>query len=396
MKMMRTENNTKREHGYFDPDHPMSYLLDPEYGLYVEGYFIERLCCERQRTARSKKPFLMMLLDITKLSGEEKNEAIRNVTAVLFCSLRETDLKGWYRNNSVIGVLLTEICDIDRDSLKNKIYRNLSDRLKFDQANRIEISIHGFPEDSPEDSDDQKQNGHKQTPADNRVFYPDLTRPKMSKTFYFFMKRIMDILGSLVCVIMLSPLFVLIPVAIRLSSSGPIIFRQERIGLYGKRFIFLKFRTMYVNNDATVHREYVRNLIEGQNGNGSRKNLSGGKGVYKIVNDARVTPIGRVLRKTSLDELPQFFNVLKGDMSLVGPRPPIPYELEKYEVWHRRRVLEIKPGISGLWQVRGRSRTTFDEMVRLDLRYMKEQSLWLDVKILLQTPWAVLTARGAY
>jgi len=396
MKMMRTENNTKREHGYFDPDHPMSYLLDPEYGLYVEGYFIERLCCERQRTARSKNPFLMMLLDITKLSGEEKNEAIRNVTAVLFCSLRETDLKGWYKNNSVIGVLLTEICDIDRDTLKNKIYRNLSDRLKLDQVNRIEISIHGFPEDSPEDSNDQKQNGQKQTPVDNRVFYPDLTRPKMSKNLYFFMKRIMDILGSLVCIIIFSPFFVLIAVAIRLSSSGPIIFRQKRIGLYGKRFIFLKFRTMYVNNDSTIHREYVRNLIEGQNGNGSRKNLSGGNGVYKIVNDARVTPIGKFLRKTSLDELPQFFNVLKGDMSLVGPRPPIPYELEKYEVWHRRRVLEVKPGISGLWQVRGRSRTTFDEMVRLDIRYMKEQSLWLDVKILLQTPWAVLSAKGAY
>jgi len=406
MKTLRTENNTKREHGYFDPDHPMSYLLDPEYGLYIEGYFIERLCCERRRTARSKNPFLMMLVDITKLSGKEHNEAIRNIAAALFSSLRETDLKGWYKTKSVIGVLFTEISDIDKDSLRNKIYRNLSHRLKFDQINRIEVSVHAFPDDQPADSNDQKQdeqrqnghkqNGRKQTSVDNRVLYPDLTRPKLSKTLYFFMKRMMDIVGSLVCVIIFSPFFVLIAVAIRLSSSGPIIFRQKRIGLYGKRFIFLKFRTMYVNNDSTVHREYVRNLIEGQNGNGSRTNLSGGNGGYKIVNDVRVTPIGKFLRKTSLDELPQFFNVLKGDMSLVGPRPPIPYEVEKYEVWHRRRVLEIKPGISGLWQVRGRSRTTFDEMVRLDIRYMKEQSLWMDVKILLQTPWAVLSAKGAY
>ena len=406
MKTLRTENNTKREHGYFDPDHPMSYLLDPEYGLYIEGYFIERLCCERRRTARSKNPFLMMLVDITKLSGKEQYEAIRNIAATLFSSLRETDLKGWYKTKSVIGVLFTEISDIDKDSLRNKIYRNLSHGLKIDQINRIEVSVHAFPDDQPADSNDQKQdeqrqnghkqNGRKQTSVDNRVLYPDLTRPKLSKTLYFLMKRMMDIVGSLVCVIIFSPFFVFIAVAIRLSSSGPIIFRQKRIGLYGKRFIFLKFRTMYVNNDSTVHREYVRNLIEGQNGNGSGKNLSGGNGAYKIVNDVRVTPIGRVLRKTSLDELPQFFNVLKGDMSLVGPRPPIPYEVEKYEVWHRRRVLEIKPGISGLWQVRGRSRTTFDEMVRLDIRYMKEQSLWLDVKILLQTPWAVLTARGAY
>ena len=413
MKTLRIEDNTKREYGYFDPDHPMSYLLDPEYGLYIEGYFIERLCCERQRTARSKNPFLMMLVDITKLSGKEHNEAVRNITAVLFSSLRETDLKGWYKTKSVIGVLFTEISDIDKDSLRNKIYRNLSHGLKIDQINRIEVSVHAFPDDQPADSDsnDQKQdgqrqngdkqnghkqNGHKQTSVDNSVLYPDLTRPKLSKTLYFVMKRMMDIVGSLVCMIMFAPLFVLIAVVIRLSSSGPIIFRQKRIGLFGKRFIFIKFRTMYVNNDSTVHREYVRNLIDGQNRKGSRENLSGGNGVYKIVNDVRVTPIGRVLRKTSLDELPQFFNVLKGDMSLVGPRPPIPYELEKYEVWHRRRVLEIKPGISGLWQVRGRSRTTFDEMVRLDLRYKKEQSLWLDVKILLQTPWAVLTARGAY
>src|SRR3990172_7144257 len=326
MKMMRTENNAKREHGYFDPDHPMSYLLDPEYGLYIEGYFIERLCCERRRTARSKNPFLMMLVDITKLSGKEHNEAIRNIAAALFSTLRETDLKGWYKTKSVIGVLFTEISDIDKDSLRNKIYRNLSHRLKFDQINRIEVSVHAFPDDQPADSNDQKQdeqrqnghkqNGRKQTSVDNRVLYPDLTRPKLSKTLYFLMKRMMDIVGSLVCIIMFSPIFVSIAVAIRLSSSGPIIFRQKRIGLYGQRFIFLKFRTMYVNNDSTVHREYVRNLIEGQNGNGSRENLSGGHGVYKILNDARVTTIGRVLRKSSLDELPQFFNVLKGDMSL--------------------------------------------------------------------------------
>jgi lipopolysaccharide/colanic/teichoic acid biosynthesis glycosyltransferase len=205
------------------------------------------------------------------------------------------------------------------------------------------------------------------------------------------MKRTMDILGSLACLAMFSPLLIVISAMIKMSSSGPIIFRQERVGLYGKKFTFLKFRSMYVNNDSTVHKEYVKKLITGKNGNGTQ-----GNGVYKITNDMRVTLIGKFLRKSSLDELPQLINVLKGDMSLVGPRPPIPYELEKYEMWHRRRVLEVKPGISGLWQIKGRSRTTFDEMVRLDLQYTKEQSLWLDIKILLQTPWAVLTARGAY
>jgi lipopolysaccharide/colanic/teichoic acid biosynthesis glycosyltransferase len=119
-------------------------------------------------------------------------------------------------------------------------------------------------------------------------------------------------------------------------------------------------------------------------------------GIYKIVNDPRVTPLGRFLRRSSLDELPQFFNVLKGDMSLVGPRPPLPYEFERYFTWHRRRVLEIKPGITGLWQICGRSKTSFDEMVRLDLRYAREWSLWLDLKILLETPIAVIFRAGAY
>ncbi len=370
--------------------HPTSHLLDPEYGLYIEGYFIERLYFERQRTTRSKKPFLMMLLDIKKFSEYEKKEIIRKIAAVLFSSTRETDLKGWYKYDSVIGTLFTEICDINKDSLRNKIYRNLCDKLELDQANRIEISFHLFPE-NPDNS-----NGQNQSSLDNPIFYPDLTRPNPSKKFYFFMKRIIDLLGSIVCLIILSPFFIVILMLIKLSSSGPIIFRQERVGLYGKKFIFLKFRSMYVNNDSKVHREYVKNLISGQNGNGTSGGVSGGNGVYKITNDTRVTPIGKFLRKSSLDELPQLLNVLKGDMSLVGPRPPIPYELEKYEVWHRRRVLEVKPGISGLWQIKGRSRTTFDEMVRLDLKYMKEQSLWLDIKILLRTPWAVLTAKGAY
>jgi lipopolysaccharide/colanic/teichoic acid biosynthesis glycosyltransferase len=150
---------------------------------------------------------------------------------------------------------------------------------------------------------------------------------------------------------------------------------------------------MYVNNDPEVHRRYVQTLIRPQ----ERRSVSAGpSSVYKMTNDPRVTPLGRFLRKTSLDELPQFINVLKGDMSLVGPRPPIPYEFENYDTWHRRRVLEAKPGITGLWQVMGRSRTTFDEMVRLDLQYIRDQSFWLDLKILVKTPVAVLSGSGAH
>jgi lipopolysaccharide/colanic/teichoic acid biosynthesis glycosyltransferase len=145
-----------------------------------------------------------------------------------------------------------------------------------------------------------------------------------------------------------------------------------------------KFRTMRVNAGHGVHQEYMAWFIKS-----SGKQPRTGQEVFKLTNDPRITSPGRFLRKASLDELPQFWNVLRGDMSLVGPRPPIPFEVEQYQPWHRRRVLEAKPGITGLWQVSGRSRTTFDEMVRLDLRYARTHSLWTDIKILAATPRAM-------
>ena len=196
-------------------------------------------------------------------------------------------------------------------------------------------------------------------------------------------------------IVIFSPFFILIPILIKLTSRGTVLFRQERVGQYEKNFMFLKFRSMYSGNNAEVHKEFVHNLIRNKTQGDAGDNGSGKK-VFKITNDKRVTPIGKILRKTSLDELPQFFNVLIGEMSLAGPRPPIPYELEKYDSWHRRRVLEVKPGITGLWQVTGRSSTTFDEMVRLDLQYATNWSIWLDIKILLRTPWAIFGGKGAY
>jgi lipopolysaccharide/colanic/teichoic acid biosynthesis glycosyltransferase len=150
---------------------------------------------------------------------------------------------------------------------------------------------------------------------------------------------------------------------------------------------------MHTGNDPRIHMDYVKQFIEGR----VSADTCGTNGqVFKITHDPRLTKVGQFLRKTSLDELPQFLNVLRGDMSMVGPRPPIPYELENYDVWHRRRLLEVKPGITGLWQVAGRSRLPFDDMVRLDLRYATTWSLWLDLKILLRTPQAVFSGHGAY
>ena len=211
--------------------------------------------------------------------------------------------------------------------------------------------------------------------------------PSCTRTFA--RKRLVDVVLSVLALIVLSPLFLLIALVVKISSKGPVLFRQQRVGQFGKQFTFLKFRSMRVANQSMIHEQYVRDLITGRLA--TPKN-----GVFKIENDPRVTAVGRFLRKTSLDEIPQFWNVLIGDMSLVGPRPPLPYEVAVYDIWHRRRLLEAKPGITGLWQVTGRSRTCFDDMVRLDLHYTQSSSLWLDLKILLQTPRAVIAGDGAY
>ena len=223
--------------------------------------------------------------------------------------------------------------------------------------------------------------------------YPDLESGEDSTKAFLRIKRAIDILGSSLALLLLSPLFLVIGVVIKLTSEGPIFFKQQRMGRHGVRFTFLKFRSMYFQNDSKVHRDYVRRLISAKESQGE----AGGSGaVYKIKDDPRVTRVGKFLRRTSLDELPQFFNVLRGDMSLVGPRPPIPYEVMAYDIWHRRRFLELKPGITGLWQVEGRSRVKFDEMVRMDIKYARTWSPWLDIKILFRTPRAVLRGDGAY
>jgi lipopolysaccharide/colanic/teichoic acid biosynthesis glycosyltransferase len=249
----------------------------------------------------------------------------------------------------------------------------------------IRISFHIFPEDPG------SQNGGS---AETRLYlYPDLYREHNTKNGARLIKRAIDIVGSLTVLIFASPLFLAIALAIKLTSKGPILFKQERIGQYGVCFTFLKFRSMYFLNDAKIHQEYVRRFISGKD---ECKQADGNGGVYKLKGDPRITPVGRFLRRTSLDEFPQFFNVLRGDMSLVGPRPPIPYETEAYDIWHRRRFFEAKPGITGLWQVKGRSKVTFDDMVRLDIRYSRDWSLGLDLKIILETPRAVFFGGGAY
>ena len=207
-----------------------------------------------------------------------------------------------------------------------------------------------------------------------------------------FVKRTSDILISGLAVIILSPILLVVSLLVKRGSSGPVMFKQERVGMDGRIFLCYKFRSMYADADDTAHREAYRKNILGDvaaNAGDPDRPIFG-----KVKNDDRVTPAGRWLRRSSLDELPQLFNVLKGDMSVVGPRPPIPYEVEGYELWHRKR-LDMKPGITGLWQVSGRNRLTFDEMVRTDLYYIENWSLWLDLKIIFLTLPAVWRGDGA-
>jgi len=207
-----------------------------------------------------------------------------------------------------------------------------------------------------------------------------------------FAKRASDILIALIALLILAPALIVIALLIKLESRGAIIFKQERVGMDGRLFLFYKFRTMRAGNDDKEHREYLKNYISGA----EETNLGDEeKPVFKLKNDSRVTIIGKYLRRLSLDELPQFLNVLRGDMSIVGPRPPIPYEVEAYQLWHRKR-LDMKPGITGLWQVSGRNRLTFEEMVKLDLYYIENWSLLLDLKIILRTLPAMLKGDNAY
>jgi lipopolysaccharide/colanic/teichoic acid biosynthesis glycosyltransferase len=361
-----------------------------ERSILNEDAFRRMISLERKRSERSRKPFVLMLLDMGNQHPSESSRlALRKVATALSVSARETDLTGWYRNDCAVGVMFTEIGFTDRSATLSTMITRVSNTLRAhlvsEELNQISISFHVFPEDW--------DHGGDQGPT-NPTLYPDLTERDETKKIHRKTKRAMDVVGSLAALVLLSPLLLFVALAIKLTSKGPILFRQRRIGQHGKSFTFLKFRSMYVGNDPSIHREYVKQLIAGK---AERQSSSGtGEGVYKLTKDPRVTSIGAFLRKTSLDELPQFINVLRGEMSLVGPRPPVPYEVESYDFWHRRRVLEAKPGITGLWQVKGRSRVKFDDMVRLDLEYARTWSPWLDVKIMLQTPGAMVIGEGAH
>jgi lipopolysaccharide/colanic/teichoic acid biosynthesis glycosyltransferase len=345
--------------------------------------FQRMIALERKRSDRSGKQFLLMLVDFGRaLSREHSSQVLQEMFSAISLATRETDVIGWYKDDSVVGVMFIEINVNEPGTIQATMMARLSETLRTNlsrrQFNQASISFHIYPEDWDLKSQDRNS---------NPVLYPDLVQRSQEQKVPRISKRVMDIAGSIVALLVLSPVFAFVAVCVKLTSEGPIIFRQRRLGQFGKSFEFLKFRSMYANNDFTLHQTFIKDVIHGSyDGNAAGTSAP----VYKMTDDPRITPLGRFLRRTSLDELPQFVNVLKGDMSLVGPRPPLAYEYQEYAAWHRRRILEAKPGLTGLWQVRGRSRVRFDDMVRLDLQYVRNWSLRLDVEILLQTPGAVL------
>jgi lipopolysaccharide/colanic/teichoic acid biosynthesis glycosyltransferase len=403
--------------------------------LSQEDFFV-RMRQERLRSERYEMPLSLVIIDIKGMMGCLVGQGavssatfFKHLVATLQNSTREYDIKGWYQAGQA-GILTPNTDEPGAKAFARKLARSLADSFgsasdggENDLSRFITLSSLPPHENRLTNSGDKSeaevsrfsaQHGQSASTVPDPgilsrcpikagaadlaiVTWPisiEILTHEQAQKLQLKVKRAMDILGSVLGIVLFGPLMLLVALLIKITSPGPVLFRQKRLGFLGKPFTFLKFRSMKVDSDHSIHRQYVTKLINGSKGavnNGTAK-----QPVYKITNDPRVTWLGRFLRKSSLDELPQFFNVLSGDMSLVGPRPPIPYEYDIYKRWHCRRVLEVKPGITGLWQVNGRSRTIFNEMVRLDLTYVRTWSLWLDMKILLRTPWAVVSTKGGH
>jgi lipopolysaccharide/colanic/teichoic acid biosynthesis glycosyltransferase len=345
--------------------------------LVSEALFKDSLAREYRRAERFEGAFALVRLFFA--SRAMAPSGWQDVAECLLAHASDGDVIGWLEDGAVLGLIRVLGDPESTDGAASRIadiQQQIDSCLTADAAKACSIRVEIY---SPQ---------HDAAPP-----AVDMLRPPPIRADYarIAAKRALDVVGSLAFLLVFSPVFLSVALLVKLSSRGPVIFRQQRLGMGGRPFPMLKFRTMQVNADPKIHQQYVESFIQSQPTSGTDSNM-----IFKIVNDPRITPAGHFLRRSSLDEFPQFVNVLKGEMSLVGPRPPVPYEMDRYKRWHRRRVLEAKPGITGLWQVTGRSRTTFDEMVRLDLRYARTYTLWTDVKILLATPRAVLSGKGAY
>jgi lipopolysaccharide/colanic/teichoic acid biosynthesis glycosyltransferase len=370
-----------RRVGAMGQDQPVECLLSQE-------LFRDALVRERKRADRFEEALVLVFISLSSRAAGPS--AWGHLVGALLQSKLDTDVIGWFEQGAVLGLVRSLAAGDSRETattLAGTVLRELASGLTRDTVDGFSIRSEIYDPSSGSippvlfDAESQRRTPHRIAIDAG--------------------KRALDVAGSTALLVACSPVFLVVPVLVKLKSKGPVFFRQERVGQAGQPFTMLKFRTMHQNADSSVHQRYVEKLIQPGNTSGSGTNTAArdapqDPGVFKIVNDSRVTSFGHFLRKSSLDELPQLWNVLRGEMSLVGPRPPLPYEVARYKRWHLRRVLEAKPGITGLWQVTGRSQTTFDEMVRLDLRYARTPCVWTDLKILLATPRAVISGKGAH
>ena len=351
-----------------------------------EDVFRTVILREQKRADRFGQPLFLLRVSIDRQVGATASVLWAPIVDALASVKRQSDVVGWVRFGTVLGIVVPEIRRLDvGDDLVRRFRRELETRLGHAIAARVFIRLRVHPDSLRETAaldfdDDTWSTGtvRRATALPRAALYP-------------VAKRACDILGSVTFLLLFLPLLLILAVLVKLNSRGPVLFRQVRLGYKGRPFTLLKFRTMYVDADHALHQTYMSWFIKASDSSVASED----RAPFKMYNDPRVTSVGAFLRKMSFDELPQLWNVLRGEMSLVGPRPPIGYEVDQYEPWHRRRVMDVKPGMTGLWQIAGRSRTTFDQMVRLDLRYAKTRSLRNDIRILFATPGAMISGKGA-
>ncbi len=336
----------------------------PKLGISSPDIF--HLFLERERT-RSDRNGHKLSLVLFEMREDVKGKVINLLIKALKSRARSIDRFGWY-NAKNIGVILP-----------NTFYEggvrfahNICEMIFSNKVPPPCFKVYSYPQKWLQETNDFNKVKQFGIIPENKTNLEGVNNIFVKETPFW--KRVLDILGSLTALIIFSPLFIFIPLIIKIVSPGPVFFRQDRVGQGGRNFSFLKLRTMKINNDSTSHKKYLNDLIKSDK---PMKKLDKDK-------DPRIIPFGRFIRKACIDELPQLINVLRGEMSLVGPRPCLPYEVKEYQKWHKYRF-DIKPGMTGLWQVSGKNNLTFKEMIRLDIMYAKKMSLWLDLRILIQT-----------
>jgi lipopolysaccharide/colanic/teichoic acid biosynthesis glycosyltransferase len=412
MKMLKTiffRNNHKNHNNLFQVELD-GFLLQQE-------HFLARMRQEWLRSERSGLPLSIVIIDVNgvlgflaQMNGAAARPFLRNLASVLKHSTRESDVKGWYKAGK-IALLAPDTSEFGAEVLAKNLTGNLlsnshiiphfreKDLRRFISFSTLDNGIErppAPPQDTTGDNlkdsaldrrEKDHRNSSRMTGMSDKLF-----SLKTHKTHHEIIKRILDIVMALTLMFLSSPILLISSLLVKLDSPGPILYKQRRVGKKGKKFSFYKFRSMHHNCDQSIHQQHIANLMCKTAGLSCIGN--NGETSYKIIDDSRITRFGRFLRNTSIDELPQLINVLKGDMSLVGPRPHPVYEVDLYYSWHRHR-LQVKPGITGLGQISGRYNRDYEDVFRLDCQYLKQASLFQDLKILFKTIPAVLVRRGA-